>query len=91
MGAGAKHQQMINVTKLNHTPIVLNADLIENIEVTPDTVITLTSGRKIMVLESPEEIIRRTIQFRRRLYWAGPQQDEISSMPSMQPEESHGE
>jgi flagellar protein FlbD len=63
---------MINVTKLNHTPMVLNADLIENVEATPDTVITLTSGRKIVVLESPQEIVRRAIQFRRRLYSVGP-------------------
>ena len=42
---------MIHVTRLNHTPVVLNCDLIEQVETTPDTVISLTNGQKIMVLE----------------------------------------
>ena len=56
---------MITVTRLNHSHIVLNSDLIEQIETTPDTVISMTSGQKFMVLESAEEIIRRIIDFRR--------------------------
>ena len=47
------------ITRLNHTPLILNSDLIEHIEVTPDTVIALTSGQKYMVLETTEEIIER--------------------------------
>jgi flagellar protein FlbD len=58
---------MIYVTRLNHTSIVLNCDLIEHVETTPDTVISLTTGQKIMVLESPEEIVDRVVQFRRKL------------------------
>lgn len=58
---------MIHVTRLNHTPVVLNAELIEHIETTPDTVITLTTGQKFMVLESSEEIIRRVMTFRRAI------------------------
>ncbi len=42
---------MIKVTKLNGRELVVNADLIEFIESTPDTLISLTTGRKIMVLE----------------------------------------
>ena len=62
---------MIYVTRLNHTPVVLNCDLIEHMETTPDTVISLTTGQKLMVLESAEEIIDRVIQFRRFiLYWS---------------------
>ena len=56
---------MIYVTRLNHTPVVLNAELIEHIETTPDTVISLTTGQKFVVLESTEEVIRRAIEFRR--------------------------
>jgi len=56
---------MIRLTRLNHVPLVLNSDLIEHIEVTPDTVISLTTGQKIMVLESAEEIVDRVLQFRR--------------------------
>jgi flagellar protein FlbD len=55
---------MIHVTRLNHAPLVLNSDLIEHIEVTPDTVITLTTGQKFMVLESAEENIDRVVAFR---------------------------
>lgn len=59
---------MIKVTRLNHTPMIVNSDLIEHIDMTPDTVITLTSGQKYMVLESTEEIIERVVQFRKSLF-----------------------
>ena len=62
---------MIYVTRLNHTQMVLNSDLIEQIEMTPDTVISLTNGQKIMVLESSEELIDRVVTFRRSIA-AGP-------------------
>jgi len=58
---------MIYVTRLNHTPVVLNCDLIEHIETTPDTVISLTSGQKMMVLESADEIIERVVRYRRSI------------------------
>jgi flagellar protein FlbD len=56
---------MIHLTRLNQVPLVLNSDLIEHIEMTPDTVISLTSGQKFMVRESSEEVIERIILFRR--------------------------
>jgi flagellar protein FlbD len=59
---------MIQLTRLNHIPFVLNSDLIEHIEITPDTVITLTTGQKIMVLESADEVVGRVIAFRRSIY-----------------------
>lgn len=58
---------MIRLTRINHTQLVLNSDLIEHIEVTPDTVISLTGGPKFMVLESADEVISRVIDFRRSL------------------------
>jgi len=58
---------MIRLTRLNHVPLVLNSDLIEHVEVTPDTVITLTTGQKLMVLESAEEITNRVIAFRQAI------------------------
>lgn len=58
---------MIYVTRLNHTPVVLNCDLIEHVETTPDTVISLTNGQKMMVLESADEIIERVVRFRRSI------------------------
>lgn len=58
---------MIEVSRLNGKKFILNCELIKYIESTPDTVITLTTNEKIMVLESPDEIIRRTIGYRRHL------------------------
>ncbi len=56
---------MIRVTKLNDQEIIINDDLIEFIETTPDTIISLTDGKKIMVKESADEIINRVAAFRR--------------------------
>lgn len=58
---------MIRVTRINHQPVVLNADLIEFLEATPDTVITLTTGQKLMVLEAPEQIVEEVIAWKHRI------------------------
>ena len=58
---------MIKITRLNRTPLIVNADLIEHIEMTPDTVIALTSGQKYVVLETAEEIVERVVAFRQSL------------------------
>jgi flagellar protein FlbD len=56
---------MIRLTRINRVPLVLNSDLIEHVEATPDTVIALTTGQKLVVLESAEEVIQKVIDFRR--------------------------
>ena len=48
---------MINVTRINNTKLIINAEWIETIESTPDTVITLTNGKKYIVAEGVEEIL----------------------------------
>jgi flagellar protein FlbD len=53
---------------LNHAAVVLNSDLIEHIDITPDTVITLTNGQILRVLETAEEVIRRVVEYRRRIF-----------------------
>lgn len=58
---------MIWLTRLNRVPLVLNSDLIEHIDVTPDTVITLTTGQILRVRESAEDVVRRIVEFRRRI------------------------
>lgn len=63
---------MVQLTRLNHLPLVLNSDLIEYIEITPDTVITLTTGQKIMVRESAVEVVDRVVAFRRSILNSGP-------------------
>ncbi|MGI6648203.1 MAG: flagellar FlbD family protein [Bacillota bacterium] len=55
---------MIKVTRLNGTELVINSDLIESMEQTPDTVITLTNGHRLVVKESVDELINRVVQFR---------------------------
>ena len=59
---------MIRLTRLNRVPLVLNSDLIEHIDVTPDTVITLTTGQILRVRESAEEVIHRIVDFRRQIF-----------------------
>lgn len=56
---------MIQLTRLNNHPLVVNSDLIKFIEQAPDTVITLISGEKIVVLESAHNVLQRVVQFRR--------------------------
>lgn len=56
---------MIHLTRLNQAPLVVNADLIEHIEMTPDTVIVLTTGQKILVRETANEVIEKVVRFRR--------------------------
>lgn len=59
---------MIWLTRLNRVPMVLNSDLIEHIDVTPDTVITLTTGQILRVRETAEEVVKRVVEFRHRVY-----------------------
>ena len=63
---------MIRLTRLNQVPLVLNSDLIEHIDVTPDTVVTLTTGQILRVRESADEVVSRIIEFRRLAQQAGP-------------------
>ena len=59
---------MIELTKLNENKIILNADLIETVEETPDTVITLVSGKKIIVKESRQEVKNLVISYRKIIF-----------------------
>jgi flagellar protein FlbD len=59
---------VISVTRLDGSGFVINADLIETVEATPDTVITFAHDKKVVVRESPNEIIERVVLFRHRVY-----------------------
>ncbi|MDR2756449.1 MAG: flagellar FlbD family protein [Planctomycetaceae bacterium] len=54
---------MILLTRLNREEFVLNAELIRYVERCPDTLITLTNGETLMVLESLDEVVRRTVAY----------------------------
>lgn len=58
---------MVILTKLNDQVFTVNSDLIETLEETPDTVIVMTTGNKYVVKESPQEIIDKIVQFKRRI------------------------
>lgn len=58
---------MIQVTKLDDRSIIVNADLIRYVEKTPDTMISLTSGDRLIVKESAEEIVRRVVAYARSI------------------------
>lgn len=66
---------MIEVTRLNGGKIVINSDLIETVEETPDTVLTFSSGKKIIVKESRQEVRNLVILYKRACY---------SDVPSME-------
>ena len=62
---------MIEVTKLRGAKVILNSDLIETVEATPDTVITLTGGKKLVVEETPDQVVSLVIDYKKRIF-AGP-------------------
>lgn len=58
---------MIRVTRLDGKETVVNTDLILTVEDTPDTVLTFSNGGHMVVRESVDDVIERTVQYRRRL------------------------
>jgi len=58
---------MIQLTRLNNQPLMVNSDLIKFIEKAPDTVLTLVSGEKVVVLESCEQVLEKVVEFRRTI------------------------
>ena len=62
---------MISLTRLNGQEMVINAELIETVEKTPDTIIGLVTGKRFIVQETVEEVISRVMEYRRQLppFW----------------------
>jgi flagellar protein FlbD len=56
---------MIQLTRLNNSPLIVNSDLVKFVEQSPDTVITLVNGEKILVREKADEVLKRIVEFRR--------------------------
>lgn len=59
---------MVEVTRLKGSKIMVNAEMIETIEETPDTVITLTSGKKFVVSETAKQVTERIIEYKRKIH-----------------------
>jgi flagellar protein FlbD len=62
---------MIRLTRLNGTVFVLNCELIESVESTPDTVLTTINGKKLVVLETIDEIVEKVVQYKGRILLVG--------------------
>jgi flagellar protein FlbD len=58
---------MIELTRLNGTPMLLNSDLIKTAEASPDTMLTLINGEKLIVREEIHEVMDRILEYRARL------------------------
>jgi flagellar protein FlbD len=72
---------MIQLTRLNNHPLMVNSDLIKFVERAPDTVLTLVTGEKILVLETSEQVLEKIIEFRHTiLSGAGPQSPQPAAM-----------
>ena len=80
---------MIGLTRINGRPLVVNAELIETVESTPDTVISLTSGKKFVVLENPGEVIDRVMRYRQEAGSAAPRGPACHDRPAAQPALQH--
>jgi flagellar protein FlbD len=76
---------MIKLTRLGGRSFYLNSDLIESFEAVPDTTLLLSTGRRVIVTENPEEVVRRIIEFRRDIFYKYP--DERLASPSSDNEE----
>lgn len=59
---------MIRLTKLNDREFILNAEMIEFVESTPDTMISLVSGKKILVAESVDQVVERVIEYKKNCH-----------------------
>jgi len=68
---GEKNKGLIKVTRLNGVEYWLNPHQIEMMEQNPDTTITLITGKKIVVRETPEQIVDRIVNYRKKLGQAG--------------------
>lgn len=69
---------MVKATRFDGTELVINAELIETVEATPDTVITLSTGKKVVVRERVDEIIARILDYRRSVSSATAMDDPLN-------------
>ncbi|MCX6378682.1 MAG: flagellar FlbD family protein [Armatimonadetes bacterium] len=74
---------MIKVTRFDQSELIVNADLIEFIEQTPDTVLSMITGRKVLVQESVEEVIRRVTEYRQKATSMAPRTDGVHISQSL--------
>lgn len=83
---------MIQLTRLNNTALLVNSDLIKFVEESPDTLVTLTTGEKIVVREKSDDVLARIIEFRRCVLQGLPWEWDSSSahVPTVRPTPTKG-
>ena len=59
---------MIDLTAMNNKQFILNAETIEKVEEVPETLITLTNGKKYIVLENVEEVVEKVIKYKNKIF-----------------------
>lgn len=59
---------MIALHRINGSSFMVNPDHIEIVEATPDTVVSLTNGHRYVITETPEEVCRRIVAYRREIF-----------------------
>ena len=64
---------MIKLTRFDGSEVAVNAEMVKFVEAAPDTIVTLTSDQKLLVLETVDEVIARVIQYKRLAYGAPPE------------------
>jgi flagellar protein FlbD len=75
---------MIELTRLNGNPMIVNSDLIKYAESSPDTMLTLIHGEKIMVLETCPEVVDRIVAYRARLLGEAARMQPAFAEPALQ-------
>ena len=73
---------MVQLTRLNNQTFMVNSDLIKFVERSPDTVITLVTGEKIVVRDTVEQVLERVVEFRRSIASGGSDRGSSSSRAS---------
>jgi flagellar protein FlbD len=82
---------MIKLTRLDGEPFILNAEMIRFVECRPDTFVTLTTGERIVVAESMDQVVTRAISYQQQKHWmpCGPVSPAISQIASPASSPSH--
>lgn len=58
---------MVKLSRINGAGVTVNAELIETVEATPDTIVSLTTGKKLMVVETVDQVVEKVMAYRRSL------------------------
>ncbi|MCZ7626210.1 MAG: flagellar protein FlbD [Candidatus Methylomirabilota bacterium] len=58
---------MVKLSRINGVEVTVNAELIETVEATPDTIVSLTTGKRLIVVESVDQVVEKVIAYRRAL------------------------